>query len=1139
MAEVWRAVHAGQQLPVAVKVITRAAARDALFRDVLKNEVRSVARLDHPGIIMILDHGEITEESEAASSGALTAGSPYLAMELASWGSLDRLQHALEWPDLCRILLGLLDALAHAHARGVLHRDLKPGNILVSSAEDLRPGIKLTDFGIAHALEPPANKKKDHPLTGGTPLFMAPEQFVGDWREFGPWTDLYAVGCLAFLFAMGRPPFTAETASALGVQHIRDAPPSLVPFHPMPAGFESWVLRLLAKDPAERYQRAADAAWALARLERDEAIDQSGRSRPNSSTSVLEGHVAPTTLPWMVDEKLLENVTPPGQLLDEPRKVGLMKRELPPLPFSWRTPPRAPPPPKLIGASLALYGVRRVPLVGRDEERDLLWSRLSRVRDADRAEIVLLQGPAGIGKSRIAEWLCERADEVGGASVMKAFFGPMRSPSEAIAGMLERYLRTSGLDHDPLRDRVALMLQRQGVTDGYESSALAELIARRSDRNEARTSHSVHFTTAVERHNVVQRLLSRAALERPVVVWFDDVQWGADALIYARHLLERREEEPCRVLIVMTVRDDLLASRPMEAELIQELASRAGATRCTIGPLPAPHQQTLIHELLGLRQDLASEVGARSDGNPLFAVQLVDDWVRRGVLDLDDSGFRLKDGEEAELPADLRTMWLDRIEELLEGEPAESIVALELAAILGSEVVIEEWQSACSRYGISVPPSLLTSMMDHRLLYGAGARFTFAHNMLRESLEEHARERRRYATHHRLCAETLASRHESAPGAAERIGRHYLEAGSYAEALRPLYGAAIERWNGSDYDQAQRLLVDYERTLASIAADNADPQWSDCWILRARIANLQGRYKEAITWSERARDHAQYFSLKGPMANALRERATVAHVLGDTDYAGRLLREAEALMEEEEDAQGLALCHLATADVLFATGDLAGARKRYERTARALETDGDWVGVTQALHGLGSVAFAAGDRPAARSAFERELQMAERTGNRHAFARAKAALAELERDRGNLAPAERDLRHAIEILEAIGSSDAAMVRIDLALLLLEAGDYVHARRELHPLRARAESTEEPREICRLRMALAADAAAYAQWSEVQNQTAEVKMTLEATGLVDRKLASTAQLVAELAQRHGRTDEAKQALEVARSQRPLG
>src|SRR5688500_9201767 len=122
MGVVWKGTHRESGLPVAVKVLHRAALKDGSPPPSFRNEVRAVAALDHPGIVWVFDVGDVPEEAAVASGGMLEEGSPYLAMEYASGGTLSEFA-ARGWEPVRVLLLDLLDALGHAHARQVVHRD--------------------------------------------------------------------------------------------------------------------------------------------------------------------------------------------------------------------------------------------------------------------------------------------------------------------------------------------------------------------------------------------------------------------------------------------------------------------------------------------------------------------------------------------------------------------------------------------------------------------------------------------------------------------------------------------------------------------------------------------------------------------------------------------------------------------------------------------------------------------------------------------------------------------------------------------------------------------------------------------------------------------------------------------------------
>src|SRR5690606_33066484 len=148
----------------------------------------------------------------------------------------------MAWSRLRALLLELLDGLAHAHARGVVHRDLKPANILIALPADGRPGLKLTDFGIARALG--ATDANQDGLVSGTPHYMAPEQILNELRDQGPWTDLYSLGCLAYQFATGQRIFNGTGHEVLRAQ-VHAYPPPVEGPH-VPPGFQRWLERMLA-----------------------------------------------------------------------------------------------------------------------------------------------------------------------------------------------------------------------------------------------------------------------------------------------------------------------------------------------------------------------------------------------------------------------------------------------------------------------------------------------------------------------------------------------------------------------------------------------------------------------------------------------------------------------------------------------------------------------------------------------------------------------------------------------------------------------------------------------------------------------------------------------------------------------------
>jgi len=263
MGRVMRGRHVTTGLDVAIKVIAAELGADGKYRAAFEREARAVAALQHRSITALYDYG-VTQEA----TGEWPEGAPWLAMEFAPQGCLADYALELNWVRARSLLVQLMEALAHAHARGVIHRDLKPANVLVVDDEPARVVCKLTDFGIAHPIDflHPRTTAQIPARSAGTPSYMSPEQVDGAWRDFGPWTDLYALGCMGWELVTGRPPFAGPGLVALAVQHLTEAPGAFRPRIAVPAGLEGWLRVLLAKAPAARYRDAAAAQAALERL---------------------------------------------------------------------------------------------------------------------------------------------------------------------------------------------------------------------------------------------------------------------------------------------------------------------------------------------------------------------------------------------------------------------------------------------------------------------------------------------------------------------------------------------------------------------------------------------------------------------------------------------------------------------------------------------------------------------------------------------------------------------------------------------------------------------------------------------------------------------------------------------------------
>lgn len=966
---VWEARHRTTGAPVALKVATHPSWREPEAQASFRHEVRAIGGLDHPAIPRPLDIGRL----EAPLPGT-DPGAPWMLLELGRGTPLT----ARPPVDVSRVALELLDGLAHAHGRGLVHGDISPANVLVGADR-----VRLVDFGLARPAGTP-----DGPTVVGTLPFMAPEQRSGQWRDVGPWTDGFAVGALVWWLLTGTP---VERLP------IEDA-------HEVPESWRRWLRRALEPRTMARFATAAEAARALP----------------------VSGMVA-TTSPVGVTQTLSAVMRPAGTAAPGPAAV--LDVVVPP---DWRGPVRRRSVLDMRLGAASLWGLADPPLVGREALRDRLWAALG------RSGAVMLTGPSGVGKSRLARWLIERATELGVA------VGWRVDPGSEPAALAAAVLGTRGLAGPARAARVRTWLGAHGAeVPVAEVEALLDG-ARRPDQ--------------------LGDLLASAARGRVAVLWLDDAPQLLEWLELCAPLVGRVP----RLLVIATARSESIG--PHAAELLEAFEEIG------VGPLPIDAQTRFVRSLLAVSPGLGTEVVERTAGNPLFATQLLQSWLEQGLLD--DGPEGLIAAGPLPPPEGLVGVWRRR----LEGVSGD--LGLDVAAAMGVEVDRVAWREVTRSVGGDSGDALWRVLAERHLVDDDGRRARFVHGLAWEAACERSRERGTWVSVQRAWATFLERESPEPPTPSHqlRLGVALAEGGDReAGAATLATGAALLTKEGR-FREALRT-VEQARAVADAAGlPMAHAVREQLAATEVSVVAMTGRHADAVERGTAALVHAHTPRVR---VDLLRMMSYAHGVLGEEHAARECLAAAVAEAEQGGVSAG-ARSHLQFQEAALLTdhGRYAEGQARFEALAeRFVEVAPDLVALTLTMACV-NAAFR-GATKAALQLGASAVDQAQAAGLLHASGHAHAALgysrllvgdatgaadslrdargafdtadnpagvamtrrleAGVLRERGALDEARDLLLDVLPVLDRLDPEDAVAARLDLACVLAATGDRDGAR----------------------------------------------------------------------------------------------
>ncbi len=1085
VGEVWRARGSKKQdRKFAIKMLRPEYLGNPKLRRRFTREARASMKLSHSNIAGVYAFG--------------VDDSPYIAMELIEGPTLNEaIQVGLSVRNIIKLGIQLAGGLAHAHARGVVHRDLKPDNLLLSkSSLPKKIGtVKIVDFGIA-TLDDYIGGERETQVgeVVGTPRYMSPEQAIGE-SILGPRSDMYSLGLLLYELIVGERPYLETSGLAVMSKHVHDPIPKIVPRKgiQIPESLEHVVMRALEKKPANRWNSCGQMREELEKIQSEIADEKKYRIHPS--------------------EDLTPNELRANRITQE--ATGLQGSRLK----------------KATDSSIVDHWKQEIPFTGRGKERDQLRFYADKARHKDVGSIIFLEGEAGVGKSRIANWYKQTLEEEGAFRTHSGTFSPDVRGLGGAREVLASMFRTTGLPDEKVSAKVQQRLSAWGHESAKDIKTLVNFLrpSETFDAFEDKKNRSELFALVI-------RIFEMASERMPRLLFFDDVHWAGQGLFeFFDILVSEITARALRIVIVCTIRTEDLVERPNIVERLELLRKYPVVHRINVARLEQHDGIELVQAILPSEPELVDIVLERSSGNPLHLIMLLRYLREEKLLEWKEGRWCASDinAIKGTVPPSLGELFQERLRQAESHTDGESRLekVLQIAAFAGARFrydVVRRMlkdKSLISIFGQGPNVSFSTLQnsfdLDLGLLVAEGFLveipgsaqewYGFSHRLLCDFIVQNTSPEMAKSLHRSAAIAYAAA--DDARTFSYEIAEHFLACGDEDNALFWYKGAGddslqrFELYRSSTAFEAVLKILDrklgiesstavplgntvilaelgekdvdpaiylevlsrlgdlyegfgnfpmaergYRRVVRIIAQTKNLPEelvrpFGYSWLGLGHIAWQRGDF-EAAEWAfKKVREIVNTYTDQIILdVEAVRGLARVFWYRGEYSAAKALAEEAYSIAKGIDDVIGQAESMWILGEIFRLMGKANIAREKFELSMKLYAQESSQTGSARNMLSLAQLSRYQKDFAEARERYTRTLTSYEQLGDKRGQGQCYNGLGDIERFESRFAEAERFYAKALDLYTSIGVEyGMAVVMANLGINAMARGDFGAAK----------------------------------------------------------------------------------------------